>query len=144
MVRVRAEIQASFPSLAVTFRVTSEETDRYNCIAWAAGDTSRWWWPLYPSYWPEMAPREATLDAFVAAFATLGSAGCADGDLEDGKEKVVIYLLQGAPTHMARQMVSGAWTSKLGDAWDIGHFLPTEVGGRIYGDAVQYLWRPRS
>jgi len=77
----------------------------------------------------------------VAAFATLGYAPCADGNLEEGVEKVVIYLRQGVPTHMARQLASGAWTSKLGDAWDIGHLLPTEVGGRIYGDAVQYLSR---
>jgi hypothetical protein len=139
--RIRSEIKAGFPGLAATFQVTSEETRDYNCIGWAAGDTSRWWWPLYPSYWPSEAAHEATLEAFVAAFATLGYAPCADGNLEEGVEKVVIYLRQGVPTHMARQLASGAWTSKLGDAWDIGHLLPTEVGGRIYGDAVQYLSR---
>ena len=139
--RIRSEIKAGFPGLAATFQVTSEETRDYNCIGWAAGDTSRWWWPLYPSYWPSEAAHEATLEAFVAAFATLGYAPCADGNLEEGVEKVVIYLRQGVPSHMARQLASGAWTSKLGDAWDIGHLLPTEVGGRIYGDAVQYLSR---
>jgi len=141
MARIRSEIKAGFPGLAATFQVTSEETRDYNCIGWAAGDTSRWWWPLYPSYWPSEAAHEATLEAFVAAFATLAYAPCADGNLEEGVEKVVIYLRQGVPTHMARQLASGAWTSKLGDAWDIGHLLPTEVGGRIYGDAVQYLSR---
>lgn len=141
MARIRSEIKAGFPGLAATFQVTSEETRDYNCIGWAAGDTSRWWWPLYPSYWPSEAAHEATLEAFVAAFATLAYAPCADGNLEEGVEKVVIYLRQGVPSHMARQLASGAWTSKLGDAWDIGHLLPTEVGGRIYGDAVQYLSR---
>lgn len=141
MARIRSEIKARFPALAATFQVKSEETRDYNCIGWAAGDTSRWWWPLYPSYWPSEAAHEATLEAFVAAFATLGYAPCADGNLEEGVEKVVIYLRQGVPSHMARQLASGAWTSKLGDAWDIGHLLPTEVGGRIYGDAVQYLSR---
>jgi len=144
MVRIRAEIQTGFPNLADTFRVTSEETDHYNCIAWAAEDTSHWWWPLYPSYWPNRAPREVTLDAFISAFASLGYTPCVDGSLENGKEKVVIYLRQGVPTHMARQLASGTWTSKLGPAWDIGHFLPAEVGGQVYGDAVQYLWRPRT
>jgi len=143
MARIRSEIRAGFPGLAATFQVTSEETGRYNCIAWAAGDTSRWWWPLYPSYWPGDAPREATLEAFDAAFATLGFAPCGDGNTEDGVEKVVLYLRQGVPTHMARQMPSGAWSSKLGEAWDIGHLLPAEVSGRVYGDAVQYLARPR-
>jgi len=143
MPRIRSEIKAGFPGLAATFQVTSEETRNYNCIGWAAGDTSRWWWPLYPSYWPSKAPREVTLEAFVAAFATIGYAPCADGGLVDEVEKVVIYLRQGVPTHMVRQMPSGAWTSKLGDAWDIGHLLPAEVEGRIYGDAVKYLCRPR-
>jgi len=144
MVRIRSEIQAGFPNLAVTFRVTSEDTRDYNCIAWAAGDTSRWWWPLYPHFWPLNAPRAVTLGAFVVAFAGIGYAPCPDGSLEDNKEKVVIYLRQGQPTHMARQLPSGAWTSKLGEYWDIGHFQPSEVGGDIYGDAVKYLWRPRT
>jgi len=144
MARIRAEIQTGFPNLDTSFRVTSEDTPAYNCIAWAAGDTSRWWWPLYPYYWPNNSPRALALGAFVEAFATLGYVPRANSSLEHGKEKVVIFVRHGLPTHMARQMLSGAWSSKLGESWDIGHFLPAEVGGDIYGDAVEYLWRPRT
>jgi hypothetical protein len=144
MLQVRAKIQQGFPNLAATFQVTSDTTPKYNCIAWAAGDTSRWWWPSTAYYWPSEAPRIETLDAFVKAFATLGYTPCADGSLEVDSEKVAIYCDMGTPTHMARQMRSGAWTSKLGRSWDIGHIAPAEVGGPLYGSVTLYLSRRRA
>ena len=43
-------------------------------------------------------------------------------DLEDGYEKVVFYSDEnGTPTHFARQLTSGKWTSKLGNLNDIEH-----------------------
>ena len=39
-------IEAAFPALVGTgYFVTSPATPEYNCIAWAAGETDRWWWP---------------------------------------------------------------------------------------------------
>jgi hypothetical protein len=55
--------------------ITSPVTGHYNCIAWAAGEDFRWWWPdpLFIGYWPAApVPREVTLAAFEAAYATLG------------------------------------------------------------------------
>jgi len=144
MSAARAAVQLGFPSLADDFQITSQKTPEYNCIAWAAQDTSQWWWPLGLSYWPQNAPRKETLDAFIAAFGTLGYSPCPNGDLEEGTEKVVVYLSNGVPMHMARQLPGGAWTSKLGKSWDIGHSLPEEVSGQAYGLAVQYLSRPRA
>ena len=61
-------LKAIFPGLRTTsFRATSPADPIYNCIAWAAGDTSAWWWPLDDIrrfYWPANAPREITLAAF--------------------------------------------------------------------------------
>jgi hypothetical protein len=92
---------------------TSPYKRRYNCFAWAAGDDGNWWCPL--AYWPEGVPREDTLEAFVAAFETRGYAECADSSLEDGYEKVALYAVREAgvdvPTHAARQLVDGRWTS---------------------------------
>lgn len=35
-----------FPGLqAEGFAETSSPTTDYNCIAWAAGDQTQWWWP---------------------------------------------------------------------------------------------------
>ena len=141
--RTRSTIRHQFPNLAESFQVTSDRSLSYNCIAWAAEDTARWWWPTGSSYWPCVVSRAETLDSFVSAFATLGYAPCADGDIEPGVQKVAIFLSQGMPTHMARQLSSGSWTSKLGKSWDIEHAAASEVNGELngelYGGVFQYL-----
>jgi hypothetical protein len=82
------------------------------------------------------------LSAFVATFNILGYKQCADGSLEEGCEKVAIYQSSsGEITHMARQLRSGRWTSKLGGLEDIEHASPAELEGREYGDVVQYMRR---
>src|SRR5947209_5090162 len=98
-------IEARFPSLRVSsFRVTSPATRDYNCVAWAAGDTARWWWPdLDPDndaiFWPPTVPAEETVDAFVSAFATLGFAPGSDEEPEAGFEKVALFAVGAVPTH---------------------------------------------
>ena len=66
-----------------------------------------------------------------------------DGSLEEGFEKVVIYVKGVAPTHAARQLSSGWWTSKLGREWDIVHKRVEDVEGAVYGQAAQFMRRPR-
>ena len=50
-----------------------------------------------------------------------------DGPLQDGYEKIAIYALDGEPTHAARQLDTGRWTSKLGKHEDIEHDTPGRV-----------------
>jgi hypothetical protein len=57
-----------------TFEITSAEAEDYNCIAWAAHDTERWWWPS-GGFWPPGLVEEETLNAFEAAYGTLGYVG---------------------------------------------------------------------
>ncbi len=58
-----------FPNLRAAGWTRTSEPANYNCIAFAAGDTSRYWWPnpFYPdasdSYWPDGAPNLETLEA---------------------------------------------------------------------------------
>ena len=93
-------------------------------------------------YWPEGVPREKTLEAFVAAYATRGYTVCADGSLEPGFEKIAIYTKPaGTPAHAARQLPSGSWTSKLGDEQDIEHELEGVECIR-YGSVKQFMRRP--
>ncbi|HEV3384069.1 MAG TPA: hypothetical protein VG097_04600, partial [Gemmata sp.] len=88
-----------FPNLKkLGFRKTSEP-DSYNCIAYAIGDQTRFWWPgeyLSSSvdFWPPDIPSEATLDAFTQAFATVGYVRCEGGEPEPGHEKVALYALE--------------------------------------------------
>lgn len=53
-----SEIETVFPKLSGTsYKKTSDDTERYNCLAWAAGDDDRWWESGHPFdvgyYWPK-------------------------------------------------------------------------------------------
>jgi hypothetical protein len=143
-----SQIAASFPRLKEHgFTVTSPEDTRYNCIAWAAGDDTRWWWPgvlaqvIGGYYWPISNARE-TIGHFEAAFATLGYARCQTDDYEPGYEKVAIYVdAGGSPTHAARQTDDGGWVSKLGRLEDISHPDIGGVSGESYGEVGVILRR---
>src|ERR1035441_9994296 len=53
----------NFPDLkSPDYKVTSPATRRYNCLAWAAGETGRRWEPdpLGIYYWPPRVPRVRT------------------------------------------------------------------------------------
>jgi hypothetical protein len=138
-------LEALFPRLQTgNYQVTSPADRDYNCIAWAANDNESWWWPdpADEDYWPEGVPREETLTAFLAAFATLGFLPGGDEAAEEGFEKLALFVKVGVPTHAARQLPSGRWTSKLGRAEDIEHDL-RDIEGDIYGTVAVILRRPR-
>ncbi|MCW8138042.1 MAG: hypothetical protein KIT58_03965 [Planctomycetota bacterium] len=142
-----ADRYVSFPSLQGTAHAkTSEPTPRYNCIAWAADDKFNFWWPKPRAlgyHWPKGAPRVRTLDAFQKAFELRSYQLCADGAHEIGFEKIAIYAdSDGLPTHAARQLPNGRWTSKLGSLDDIEHELRA-LDGALYGQPVLFMRRPR-
>lgn len=166
-------LERRFPRLAAAgYFKTSESTGifgtpgTYNCIAWAANDTRVWWWPDPNAYWPPwIKRRESTVACFVRTFRWLGYRVCQDSTLESGYEKVVLYAIhqsrtaqlppeqwQGMsdwmPTHMARQLSDGTWTSKCGGSEDISHFTldalesyGPQVIREEYGCPVVYMRR---
>lgn len=121
----------------------SAATHMYNCIAWAATDTSAWWEPdpFFQYYWPEGVKRDYTLDAYISAFHTVGFEVCDDAAPEPGMEKIVIYVRNGQPTHASRRLQNGNWTSKLGDFEDIEHIELDCLNGPLYGSAHTYMKR---
>lgn len=134
-----------FPHLQRTgYAVTSPIDANYNCIAWAAGDVDRWWWPNPDGYWPEDVPREETLEAFIAVYERFGYGVCDDGKVEEGFEKLAIYAVNDVPTHAARQLSDGTWTSKLGEDHDISHFLPDGLFSATYGRVAVWMKRNRA
>jgi hypothetical protein len=140
-------LEESFPRLGTGgYRITSPKDKKYNCIAYAAGDTERWWWPLPTDldevFWPTGAPRAETLSAFRDAFASLGYAECVWADLEPGFEKIALFTNeQAVPLHAARQRPDASWTSKLGELEDIDHSLG-DLEGEAYGAIALVLKRP--
>ena len=143
-------LEQLFPRLLQEgYRIESPRTPRYNCIAWAGGDTTRWWWPggapFGPYYWPDRVPAEETLESFELALGTQGGyQRCDSPDLEPGFEKIAVYVDEaGKPTHAARQLESGWWTSKLGRLEDIEHATLAALEGSAYGRVGLVLRRPR-
>lgn len=136
-------LQVKFPRLSLSgYKITSPQSPDYNCIAWAADETDRWWWPLGKVFWPVNAPREVSMKAFIQVFATLGYTPCDNNALEHGFEKIAIYVdNNGEPTHAARQLRHGKWTSKLGNFIDIEHELDG-LNDSEYGAVAQILKRP--
>lgn len=139
----RDELLAVFPGGSGShFAITSPDTPNYNCIAWAAGEYDRWWWPQPGRYWPPAAPFNDSLDAFVVAFGSLGYQPCDTEALEEGFERVAIFVDDELTVqHMARQPPNGRWTSKLGSFEDVEHDLRA-VECNDYGRVARILRRP--
>ena len=128
------------------FQKTSPEDKKYNCIAWAAEDDKNFWWPI-GGYWPQGIPREETMAAFIQAYQQMGYEICNNDLQEMGFQKVALFAdKNGKPTHAARQLANGRWTSKLGRNIDVEHDL--RVLAQVmpvlssYGDVAAVLRRP--
>ncbi len=137
-------LEAAFPDLPDDDPVVIHPPDpRFNCVAWAVGVTDAWWWPGDPDdYWPAGVPDELTVDAVVAALGTAGYALCDDGRPEPGFEKAAVYAKGGVPTHVAKQLPGGRWSSKLGRDCVVSHATTGGVAGAVYGQVVTFLKRP--
>jgi hypothetical protein len=128
------------------FDCKSDRDIKYNCIAWAVGKTNKFWWPLDepPYWWPDGLPKalldEETVAHFVEAFATEGYRPCRNGRVSRRYEKIVLFVASdGKPTHAARLLPTGVWTSKLGEDEDIEHKTLECIEGNLYGRAKLFF-----
>lgn len=135
-----------FPRLGNRYKKKSDNTDRYNCIAWAMSECHRPWWPgcVEPAgYWPPTLSEEETIENFIDAFRQKGYELCVGAHHEWRFEKIAIYADRtGVPTHAARQSWSGIWFSKLGQNVDISHRSLDALAQGLYGTVVQTMKRP--
>jgi len=127
----------------MSFNKTSPKDNNYNCIAWAVEDTANFWWPI-GGHWPTGLPRALTLQSFIFVYGAQGYVITDNENLEAGYQKIAIYVDQsGTPTHAARQLPDGWWTSKLGRSYDIRHpFFETwpdlTIDGRLERFSITY------
>ena len=133
---------AAFPNLSgEDFEIVDEPSDSYNCIAYAADDTSQRWDPNTDDYWPPWAPEDNTIGSLKQVFAGLGYEECGESSLEDGYQKVALYEEQGEAKHAAIQVPSGRWRSKLGYGPVIEHRSPESLSGGMYGSPTVFMQR---
>lgn len=138
-----------FPNLLNHYKKKSQNSTQYNCIAWAAGESHRHWWPNEGTevYWPLDLTFEEDVDCrlenFIQAFELLGYECCEGQAREKGYQKVAIYCKDGKPTHAARQLWRGSWVSKLGTRnIDIEHETNKLLEDGLYGKVAQVMRRP--
>ena len=138
------DLEKEHPNLKTSgYEITSESTDLYNCITWAAGDDSIWWSHAVGDYWPASVPRSPEAWALVLVFESLGYAVCDSDALEPGYEKVAVYVQNGEWRHAARQLSDGRWTSKIGQFEDIIHPAPENLVDDSYG-SIHCIMRRQS
>lgn len=142
------DIEARFPKLPRDgYRVTSPPDDAYNCVAWIARDTQRWWAPGVDGYyWPEELGDGDSLMDFVRLFEHLGFSQSPGGAREDGVEKIAIYGAGREFDHVAFQREDGTWSSKLGQLGDVKHDTIASIQGTgpfEYGPVIVYMKRGR-
>ena len=149
---LRADLESLFPNLIGSGWVPKSDWDpRYKCIAWAASESYRNWWPIDNPpfcYWPTQVFND-NVDTFIEAFGKLGYRKCDNRGFEIGYQKVAIYaLINGRVKHMARQHVLGrGWLSKMGELEDILHLRLSDIEGDAsplsteYGEVAQVLKR---
>ena len=140
----------SFPGAKANhnFECKSDRDTHYNCIAWAVGKQDKFWWPKGERgyFWPPGLRREPvgmeTVENFIRAFKTERYEKCSGGKWDPKYEKIALYTnAKGVPTHAARLLPTGVWTSKLGNLEDIEHNTLQCVEGNVYGTVTMYFRR---
>jgi hypothetical protein len=137
-------ITKHFPNLTShNSKPASPANNAYNCIAWAYGVDDTWFWPDpdYLYYWPDTINRNEDINAFIDLFKSIGYELCENSALEHGCQKIALYTRNDTPTHAARQLPDGKWTSKLGPNIDIKHDTPDCLNGPAYGKSTVLMKR---
>ncbi len=141
--RIR-ELEEDCPNLLTSpYDPKSPPDVKYNCIAFAVGDTERFWYDANVNgyYWPPGVPSADTLDGWIKLFSIHGYSETDDASLEHDYEKIAIYAIENVPEHVARQKASGVWISKMGKGHDIEHTTLAALEGGILGDVVRIMKR---
>ena len=139
-------VRALFPKLNdYNHQKTSPKSSKYNCFAWATGHDDRWVDPYNRRFW---LGADGSVDGVISHFAAFGYEECHNIDLDPEYEKVVIYAKHEngvqSPTHAARQLPTGWWTSKLGPNEDIEHSDPSDLNSNDYGEPICFMRRKRT
>lgn len=142
-----------FPDLAKdsNFKILSDCSYTYNCIAWAMGYDDRWVdVSTAPGHWwPSGVVKNLTPKALIAAFEAEGFELSDNCMPETGYSKVVLYKKADSEewTHAARIITADIEYSKFGTAWDGQHshnvLCNTSSGQehQSYGVAYAYMKR---
>lgn len=129
------------------FKITSPTDYSYNCVSWAMGVNDKWCWPWSsfgnPTFWPSEPTDDLYPEDFVKLFRKMGFERCLSEEFEEHYDKIALFVDDNNSfSHVSRQLLDGAWTSKLGPHQDIRHSLHA-LEGNIYGNVHSIMRRKR-
>jgi hypothetical protein len=123
---ITKELRKDFPNMNYwNSKQTSELNKCYNCVAWVSEINNDW-------IWPDIVNKTV----FINLFKSYGYKEIQNGNisLEPYKQKIAIYVDSfNKPSHVARQLRNGKWTSKIGRNIDIEHDNLEVLEGPLYG-----------
>lgn len=135
-------VEFDFPNINQNnSNVIGHKTRNYNCIAFAFGDQTRWWWPDGSHFWPKDCLDPDESESFEKLFRKVGAKitpiDRVDKIAHDPKYvTLAIYADEdGAINHLAVLNEDNTWTSKLGANYLIEHEYDALTQGS-YGDIV--------
>lgn len=144
------DFEALFPNLKPgEYEITSDKSDGQNCIGYALfanlyfdpGIGGRF---IEGYFWPDGIRADDTVDAWAQLFELHGYRDCEGRHLEPDTEKIAIYAGDdGEASHVARQLPSGEWASKVNKLEDIRHRTLDVLLGPDYRSVVKIMKRPR-
>lgn len=125
---VYLRLKSHFPNLDNGMVDISSFSDpTYNCVGWVLfennGNPPQKLWPsdCEGYHWPEDLPKIDTVDNFLEFFQRKGYSLCLTKIVEDHLDKIALYSVANRVKHVAKQLKSGVWTSKIGDYETIEH-----------------------
>jgi hypothetical protein len=137
-------INRKYPDLMNKYTIIGRPDDCYNSIAWAMGDTQRYWdpHPYTYGYWPNDLDKELTADVLLKLFFSHGYTISENTQYENGARKVVIYVRTNYyQRYFYNQRITEAshvavlqelsqntgWTSKIEKCELINHQTPESI-----------------
>lgn len=126
--------------------ITSRASKAYNCVAWVLADEKRWYEPTVSGqyYWPSEGASNYSLESYAEMFVGQGFVACETPLPENGFQKIALYGKRSEFSHVALQMPSGRWSSKLGGWEDVEHDTLEVLSGPIYGKPKLFMKRPEN
>ena len=97
-------------------------------------------------YWPPGIPDDCSFESFIILFEALGyekDDRAGNSGFEVLYEKVALYADDEGFNHVASQLSSGAWTSKLGPEEDIMHNSLEDSVTPLRGFGILFWWGSR-
>lgn len=132
-------------ALDPNFKLQSEPTYRYNCIAYAMGMDDRWVDSMnLPWHWWPPVLKDQSPESLINAFEYLGFEKCGMNDsIEEEYDKVVLYKIGDEWKHAAKVVDNNVYHSKFGESFDGSH-SGNDVLSAVYGMPYQVMRREKA